>query len=364
MTRRVPRIAFAVTALLLLSACGPEKRVTLGVRDVATDILLSGASPPAAPPTPTTPLPTPPGFPFVPTPVTTTPNGGVFVPLPPKPSASPAPPPVSCPTAPDFVAPRYEAGVRPSGPPVEATYNVRTSGDYNIKGTTGTATGVYPAAGRRTIKDVSPLSNDAGWNYTVEDESGLSTSYQVLPKQLANDSTPVASDNQPVPTQAGIYISKFTYKRTDGSVLSLDPEPSLLVAKLPFARNDRWTSRGVDSATGITIVVNGQTGIGAEYSPSRAQVDACGTLLDGWWVEYTIDTTPLAEQVGNSEPPSQIQGPDILVKFAGSRVVFAPQFGGIPIEEIHHLEGTDKSDNLTIDRRAVYLREPALPAAP
>ena len=366
MDRRASRLACVGAALLmlLLTSCGPEKKVTLGVRDVPTDILLSGATPPSPSASPLAPPPpTPPGFPFVPTPVAPVPGNGGFVPLPPEPSEAPPPPPVSCPQAAPFVAPRYEAGIRPTAKPVAAAYDVRTSGEFDITGAHA-GKGLYPTAGRREIKDVADLPGAAGWTYVIADETGLSTSYQVVPRQLANEETPVDSANQPVPTQPGIYISKFSYKRTDGSTLVLDPEPSLMVAKLPFAAGERWTSRGVDAATGISVVVNGQTGIGAEYRPSRANVDACGTLLDGWWVEYTVDTTPIADQVGSSEPPSQIQGPDILVRFVGSQVVFAPQFGGIPIQERYRLEGTDRADSLKISRDAIFSREPALPQAP
>jgi hypothetical protein len=355
----------AVAAMMLLASCGPEKKVTLGVRDISTDILLSGAKPPAPPSLPDPPLPTPPGFPFVPTPVNTgvDSDGGVFIPLPPKPSPTKAPPPVRCPKAPEYVAPRHEATLRPTGKPIAATYDVRVDGEFAIDGE-HKATGVYPPAGTRTIGEVADLPGGAGWSYSIADETGLVTSYQVIPKPVGDEAVSnVDSANQPVPTQPGIYISKFSYKRTDGTTLTLDPEPSVMVAKLPFAQGERWTSRGFDAATGISVVVNGQTGLGVEYRPARARVDACGTVLDAFWVEYTIDTTPIADAVANNEPPSQREGPELLVKFVGSQVAFATQFGGIPIEEIYKLDGTDKTETLQITRHSVYSREPALPEA-
>ena len=63
--------------LAVTTACGPRERVSLGVRDVTTDVLLSSARPtPSAGPS----APLPPGFPFVPVDV---PRDGSVVTLPP-----------------------------------------------------------------------------------------------------------------------------------------------------------------------------------------------------------------------------------------------------------------------------------------
>lgn len=342
-------------ALLTVTGCGPKDKVSLGVRDVTTDILLSSARP-----TPSTgpAQPLPPGFPFVP--VDVPPPGSGVVTLPPLPSQSPVPAPRSCQPASAYTSPAHTAPNRPDAAPLARSYPTRVEGSYQLTGSIATS-GVYGPSGLRTVSNVAALPQGAGWTYDVRDERGLTTSYQVVPRQLGADNAPVDSSNQPVPTQAGIYITKFSYERADRTTLALTPQPALMVAKLPFTTGDRWTSHSTDAATGVSIVLNGQTGLGTRFSPVKARVDACGTVLDGYWVDYTVDTTPLAPQVpAGTEPPSQITGPELSVRFVGSRVAFGTQYGGLPLEELYVLAGTDAGTTVAIRRHAVLAVEPAL----
>ena len=87
MTRSHRPILWMLLALLV-SGCGPTRDVSVGIRDVATDILLTGpkATSTAAPliaPIP----PRVPGFPFVPT--EPAPTTGDHVPLPTLPDVAP-----------------------------------------------------------------------------------------------------------------------------------------------------------------------------------------------------------------------------------------------------------------------------------
>jgi hypothetical protein len=342
-----------VALLVTLTGCGPDHSVKLGVRNVSTDILLKTATPPpAAADQPTL----PPGFPFVPPPANPVVFGG-SVPLPPPPAELPPTPPKTCPVAGPYAAAAVPSPRRPSAAPAAKSYNVRVDGSYTITGGSK-ASGRYGPTGIRTVKAPTDLPQGDGWTYTVSDEQGLSTAYEVIPEQLGQNNAPVESGNQPSPTQAGIYVTSFVYERADKTKLTLTPQPALLVAKLPFTPGDRWTSHAVDSPTGISIVLNGQTGLGAKYKPAKARVDACGQVLDAYWVEYTVDTTPLSSGTGNPEPPSQLSGPDLQMQFVGSRVAFANQFGGLPVEEFYTLKGTDKDTTVSISRHAVYSSEP------
>ena len=348
------RRGLLVAALLVtLTGCGPDHSVKLGVRNVSTDILLKTATAPtAAPDQPTL----PPGFPFVPPPATPPVFDG-SVPLPPPPAELPPAPPKACPVAGPYASATVAAPRRPSAPPAAKSYNVRVDGSYSITGG-NPPTGRYGPGGTRTVASPTELPQDAGWTYTVSDEQGLTTAYEVIPEQLGQSETPVESGNQPSPTQAGIYVTSFVYERSDKTKLTLTPQPALMVAKLPFTAGDRWTSHAVDAQTGISITLNGQTGLGAKYSPSKARVDACGQVLDAYWVEYTVDTTPLNDAAGNPEPPSQLSGADLQMQFVGSRVAFGPQYGGLPIEELYTLKGTDKDATVSLSRHAVYSAEP------
>lgn len=344
----------AVALLTVATGCGPRERVSLGVRDVTTDVLLRGARP-----TPSTAAvrPLPPGFPFVPVDVPTR-TGAVS--LPPLPSESPQPAPRSCATAGPLASPAHAAPSRPDAAPVARSYPTRVDGSYRLTGSVA-ASGVYGPSGVRVVRNVAALPQGAGWTYDIADERGLTTSYEVIPTSLGPDNVPVDSTNQPVPTQAGIYITRFAYQRADSTTLTLTPQPPLMVARLPFLPADKWTSHSTDPAQGVSIVLNGQTGLGNRFDPVKARVDACGTLLDAWWVEYTVDTTPLAAQVPpGTEPPSQITGAGLSVRFVGSRVAFGTEYGAIPLEELYLLAGTDGGTTVAIRRHAVLSVEPAL----
>jgi hypothetical protein len=357
-TRRTLLVA---AALLSMTACGPKHSVTLGVRDVSTDILLKENHTVTPPPSVTP----PPGFPFVPTPVGQPGpvNGGNYVPLPPLPSEDPASPPPACPEASPYSGASHPADVRPPAPPQAGAYATRVDGNFAITGPHA-AQGAYGPGGVRIVKNVAQLPNDVGWTYDITDEFNLTTSYEVIPRQLGQDQTPVESPNQPVPTQAGIYVTSFVYTRADKTQLSLKPNPPLMVAKLPFVTSDRWSAHSTDAASGVAITVNGQTGLGIRYQPSKDRIDACGTVLDAYWVEYTVDTTPIADQTKNSEPPSEISGPMLSVQFVGSKVAFGPQYGGLPLEESYVLAGTDNGSNLKITRHSVISVEPKLAKVP
>ena len=355
LTNRRRAVLLGVAAALSLTACGPKHTVQLGVRDVSTDILLKSKK--ANTPVDTPQHPFVPGFPFVPT--TVTPPSGDHVTLPPPPTVLPPPPPKVCPVAGPYAQPTFGAPPRPAAGPVAKAYNVRVDGSYTITGPSASS-GRYGPAGTRTVSASTPLPNNAGWTYSIADEQGLTTAYETIPQQLAATDYPVNSANQPLPTEPGIYVTSFSYQRADGTKLTLNPSPPLMVAKLPLTAGDRWTSHSVDSQTGMAIVLNGQTGIGAKYDPYKSRVDACGTILDGYWVEYTVDTTPVNDAAGNPEPPSEITGSDINIQFVGSRVAFGTQFGGIPIEELYTLKGTDRSYTVDITRHSVYSAQPVL----
>jgi hypothetical protein len=121
-----------------------------------------------------------------------------------------------------------------------------------------------------------------------------------------------------------------------------------------------WSSHAVDAATGTSITLNGQTGIGATYSPLKARVDACGTVLDAYWVQYTVDTTPIADQTANQEPPSEIRNASLAMQFVGSQVAFGTQYGGLPIEELYRLKGSDGGATVDITRHTIYSTQPVL----
>ena len=351
---RRPSFSAVVTGVLVVvasSACAPSHSVDVGDRGVVTDILLKGA-----PASPSAPPPVQPGFPLAPVPVTV-PATGPVVPLTDVP---PPAPPVQCPQANNLVGPRDPATALPPGPPVAASYTFRQAGTFSL-GTGSTAhTGEFAATIAHTISKVTKLSD--GWSFVDTDSSGMSVTYDVYPQQRVASGEPVTTDNAAAqPTEAGIYVKTFTYKRTTDTVDTLSPQPELLVAPLPLNNaGDTWRARGVDPATGIAVVVNGQVGAGPKFTLSD-RIDACGTVLQAYWVEYTIAPDNAAGTgvgTGSAEPPSSLQGTGLNVAFVGTRVAFATQYGGIPLEQIDVLKGTD-GVAVDISRHEVITQAPA-----
>jgi hypothetical protein len=226
-------------------------------------------------------------------------------------------------------------------------------------------TGVFPATLAHTISAVSRSTD--GWSYVDSDTSGMTVTYDVYPQQRVASGEPVGTDAAAShPAEAGIYVRSFTYKRADGTVDTLAPQPELLVAPLPLNNaGATWRARGVDPATGIAVVVNGQVGAGPKSTPLVDRIDACGTVLQAYWVEYTIaadNSKTTGVNTGTAEPPSSLRGADLDVTFVGTRVAFATQYGGIPLEQIDVLTGTDGSRAVEVHRHEVIVESPVRPA--
>ena len=353
--RSIGAVAIGVLVALTSSACAPSHSVDVANRDVATDILLKGA-----PASPSAPPPVQPGFPLAPVPVTV-PATGPVVPLTDVP---PPAPPAQCPRASNLVGPRDPATPLPPGPPTPASYLFRQAGTFSL-GTGRTAhSGQFATTIAHTISKVTKLSD--GWSYVDTDSSGMSVTYDVYPQQRVASGEPVTTDNAASqPTEAGIYVKTFTYKRASGTVDTLSPQPELLVAPLPLNNaGATWRARGVDTATGIAVVVNGQVGAGPKFTLSD-RIDACGTVLQAYWVEYTIapdNSAGAGVNTGSAEPPSSLQGPSLNVAFVGTRVAFATQYGGIPLEQIDVLKGSD-GVAVDISRHEAITQAPARAAS-
>jgi hypothetical protein len=347
-------VPVALLAAVTVTACAPSHAVLVGNRPVATDILLKGAPAPVAPP------PVQPGFPLAPVPVAL-PASGPVVPLP---AVLPPPAPAQCPTASPLVGPRDPATPLPPGPPVGRSYSFRQAGTYRLGSGSSARTGEFPTTLVHTISKVTKLSD--GWSFVDSDSSGMSVTYDVYPQQRVASGEPVSTDAAAAqPTEAGIYVASFTYKRADQTVDTLSPQPELLVAPLPLNNpGTTWRARGVDPSTGIAVVVDGQVGAGPTFR-LQDRIDACGTVLQAYWVEYTIaadNSATTGVNTGAAEPASSLRGPNLDVAFVGTRVAFATQYGGIPLEQIDLLKGTDGSAAVDVARHEVIVQGPVRPA--
>jgi hypothetical protein len=351
---------------LTATACSPPHAFTVGTHDFATNVLLnaeanarqSSTVPPAVGSAPPSAAKLSVGLPFVPA-ANIPKQSAVVIPLPIIPQVKP---PTGCPPITPDTTVGNPAVPTPPGPPVAAAYSYRQSGTYRITGPHA-KTGSFAPHSTRQVTNVTALPQ-GGWSFTMKDDQGLSVTYTVYPQQVAAAQDPQTQQQQQGPIQAGIYISQLTVRRTDGSSLTLNPQPMVMVAQLPFAAGTQWKSKGVDPTTGIAVVVNGQVGLGSGFKPFYDNIAACGNLIQGWWVQYTVDTVPAAAQTAALEPPSELYGTTIDENFSGTDIAFGSEYGGIPLEEIDTVNGTDGSDRITIVRRDVITAVPAQATSP
>jgi hypothetical protein len=115
--------------------------------------------------------------------------------------------------------------------------------------------------------------------------------------------------------ERGITLSKLA--RIDGKsgaeTAVFQPTTGLLLLPLPVTAGEKFQSVAVDARTGQTIVHESTV-------LRRQRVDACGDLVDGWLVESNRQM---------SRPDDRAGGPP-----AGKyTMIFATQFGGLPIQE-------------------------------
>ena len=87
-------------------------------------------------------------------------------------------------------------------------------------------------------------------------------------------------------------------------------------------------------------------------------------MLQAYWVEYTIatDSSGTGVNTGGVQPGSSLYGNDINVEFFGTRIAFATQYGGIPLEQTDRLRGPDGGLHVDITRYETISQAPARPA--
>lgn len=342
--------AALIPLLLLSSSCvQPPDPLEVGVKEIATDIVLASADEETDAQVAgdsKIKVGKPPTFSVPPVALGTGRKPGDSGGKGPK---APGRPVAKCPDAGPLEAAAAAATARPAAPPVEGTYSYDVDGTYRYRGAVD-ETGRYPATSTRTVEDVRKI--DGGYSFKMKDDLGVSAGYSIYPRQRVAEDDPVHVEEGSHPIEAGIFVNEIRMERADGSPLVLRPQPELRIATLPMVRGQKFESTSVDPRSGITIRVNGQIGLGKKFDPLKARVDACGTVLEAYWVSYTVDTT------FPETSTTRLFGSDIDLEFAGTRVAFGTQYGGIPLQEIVTIRGSDAGTTVAIDRTSTIMSEP------
>jgi hypothetical protein len=325
-------IALLVVLVALASACaGPRRPLEVGVREFPTNVLFGSRETPPPPPPASNPNP---GFPVL------------VPPLPPPIGQPPVPgSPLGrfCPQAHPFAAPRYIAANRATSPPVAATYAFRNDGTFeNIEGGQSTK-GTFPDSSTRTIHE-EERSSDQSYSFTITEDLGTRTTtirYRVVPESALAD-------------QTGVFITQIITETDSGASEAFTPQPSLKLLQFPAENGAQWDSVGTDPLRQTTMsfharigreVPDGDDPDDAPDLVPKIRVDACGVVIDAWYVDVTA---------------GQVLGPQTNLTFS-SFYAIATQFGGFPVMEHIELSGNDRGVQTESRNTATVSEEPDFP---
>lgn len=258
------RVVSLVAGLgLLLGACTVDSpRSGVGVRSLATELVYG--IPPT--PQPAAPANTDP-IPDDPKPVEVGDLGDAETVEPDDDSENepePEPPSEACPEAPPTEFPDAPARSAVEGQPEPGEYTWRYDGEQEV---TGLGRVPLPNGVPRHIQDLE--ETDEGFTFTMVEpdlafgsQDTVFTTYEVRNK--------VQED--------GIYLTQIVRENDRGDQREFNPSPAVQILPLPVVPETEIDSVGVDPSTFQTLR---HTGVVKE----RRRVDACGELVDGWFVD-------------------------------------------------------------------------------
>jgi hypothetical protein len=322
--RRVTALVALPTALVLAGCGATNAPLKIGVRDVATTLLLgSGGKATVQAPVPPVVLPvhnpkpetTPPPVVFTPPPtVSATPTTAPPAPSSSAPSSSPTD---QCPAGDPLAVPALPAPSTVQFQPVAAGYQQYLSGQVKK----GAASVDLPDTARWSIG--APHSDWTG-SFTFEQSEQIGstttvTTYRVVPQHNAAPAQLSGADMVP-----GIYLLSV---RSTGTPTFRAPDPGLELAAFPLLPNGTTHQSATDGTRtmSFTATVKGLT-----------TVNACGTPLAAWQVDLT----------DGEITDSSVAGADGTQQFTASYEL-GTQFGGIVLASSSKVVGSDAGTPVT-----------------
>jgi hypothetical protein len=336
MKRRFGSLLILLT--ISAAACGgPRPPLEVGVREFPTNVLFGGRSQQEEAPPPPRGLNPSPGFPVIVQPPPTVSDIPVF-----GPTTAPPPP---CPSAHPFDAPRFVAETRGRVAPVASSYPFRHQGTFENVGPQSSS-GVFPEQTTRAITGVEE-DQDGSFEFQIEEDLGdrlTTTTYEVVPES-------------PLAERAGLFITQVATRFDSDGSDSFTPQPPIQLMRFPASPGAQWDSFGTDPLSRTTMRFHARIGIEGpddddeDEDPeliSKARIDACGVVLDAWFVEVT---------------QGEIIGPQTDLDFQ-SVYAIATQFGTFPIMEQIEITGTNRGTQTTTQNVATISEEPVFPGDP
>jgi hypothetical protein len=329
---RTPRklVAVVAAAVLTTSCAGPFAPIDIGTKEVSIDLLL-GAKVKKVAQAPVPPMLLPEPTVFTPVPRPPRRNGATTT------STTQLVDPGPCPEAHPLASPEKVAYNTVAGVPVQATYEYRTQGKLSSGSTTYTE--VVPAP--VSTVTITPGQKDIVGNFDFQmkvenaNTGTTTTTYRVIvPTQSGTPDVPPLVDDvvRPSTAPSGIYLAKVA---TEGDIRSFEPQfPGIQIARLPLDLGTVFDAAGSDGTTTMSW---------RSRVKEKANVDACGTLLDSYVIELSNGQIASAQHTE-------------LLEFK-STLHIGTQYGGLLLSIATETSGTTAPDipvsrvvNMTISR--------------
>lgn len=239
----------------------------------------------------------------------------------------------SCPQAPIGAAPSAAAAENASQPPAPGLYRYKIAGSQTLTVNGTTITSELGGFEPHIIRNVQRTS-DTLWSYEVVTPGGSGgsdvTTWTVNTAPIEHSANPIVGKEVTVGEPArGVALSAIdSFDGNGNNTAEFRPTPAVLELPLPVVSGSDFNAVGVDSKSGQTEQVNGLV-------QSRQSVDACGTLVDGWFAHLDIKQTD-----GNSTSTRSEDD------------VFSTDLGGLLISQ--HITETETSGTSTIKLDVTY----------
>lgn len=314
---------------LLLGACaGPEAPLSVGIKEIPSDVELgvTARTEPTVAPLPPIALPL--------NPIGVDDIG-------PRPRILP-PAATACPEADPLRAPAKEAVNTIDAPPAPGVQPFRNHGSFEVTGADAKE-GRFPATSVRDVKEVYrmavPGAVGSWFRFDVEATLGsltTTTTYALLPEgQDVFGSRP------------GLYIARVRAEFADGTSEDFRPAsfPGLLLLPFPASPGVEWSAAGADPRSGTAMAFTGRVG-------RKVRVDACGVPLDAW-------TVRIEGAFGESDGPGVAISPSTQTSFVADYAL-GTQYGGISLMDAIEIDRTSAQGNVHQENRATIGGEPAL----
>ena len=257
----------------------------------------------------------------------------------------------ACPAAAPTAAPATPTEVTITGEPPVGSYKFRNVGSLPDPAKAGTLF-KYDRFERRIVRNFRRLSPtltsfDVVQRVLFGGQDFLVATYEVNTAGLnrnPSDGVGIITTPGVGEPERGITLVKMARidAKSGNEVSVFQPTTGLLLLPLPVTAGEKFQSVAVDARSGQTIVHESTV-------LRRQRVDACGDLVDGWLVESNRQVSR-PEDFAGGPPPGKYS------------MIFATQFGGMPIQERLVIENTCAGGTCDLSATLAQLKPDPLPA--